>query len=54
LYGGVPKINPTSVPSAAFVSCAALEAIALFTRPKSSTFTLPLPVTLIVAGFRSR
>ena len=59
IYDAVPKMTPVAVAIAVIVGDAdsplAAPSLAIaFASPKSKTFTVPSPLTLIFAGFRSR
>ena len=64
MYAAVPRITPTPVIIAGEVIVGDIERrrptgprrrrLGRFASPKSSTFTMPSGVTLMLAGFRSR
>jgi hypothetical protein len=57
MYSGVPSTLPVTVsrpPPADFVAAAVAAALDIFANPKSSTFTRPSGVSLMLAGLTSR
>jgi hypothetical protein len=56
MYAAVPSSVPACVPTVVTVGASALTSSGarIFAMPKSSTFTVPSGVTLMLAGFRSR
>ncbi len=59
MYAAVPRMTPCIVATALSVgelrrSVSVGSSVRAFARPKSSTFTVPSAVPLMLAGFRSR